>query len=157
MNIVLKLKTIEEDVKELIENICKDLNKESDIPRILKKYLNTRKLTQIKKNPLKNKRKRTAYTMFLKYNTIRKDNPEMSLEEYNTYKGKYWKTINPEEKDIYERKAKEWNQENNKVKEINNKEIKEKLVKKEKKDLLDHFFDEEYMENKNIEDKVEEI
>ena len=157
MNIVLKIKTIEEDVKQLLVNVCRDLNKEDEIPKILKKYLNTNKVVKTKSKLFKNKRKKTAYSMFLKYNTIRKDNPGMTLEEYNVSKGKYWKTINPEEKDIYERKAREWNENNNKINEIDDKEIKEKVVKKEKKDLLDHFFDEEYMENKNVENKVEEI
>lgn len=157
--ILEKIKNLlDEEKKSLIENICKDLEKEEYTQRMIYKYVNslknnTGKVTKTSKN----KRKKTAYSMFLKYNNIRKEKPEMSLEEYNIYKGQYWKNISKEEKKIYENKALEWNKNNNKTDEIDDKTVVNENNKEKSKDLLDCFFDEEYMENKTITKKIEEI
>lgn len=145
----------------LIRNICHDLGKEDEVNRLLKKYLKyDRPSSKKKTKQVKNKRKKTSYSMFLKHNTIRKENPKMTLEEYNIYKGEYWKNISAEEKSRYTQLADEWNQRNKTTKEL--KEEKLDVVVEEKKkdkevDLLDCFFDDEYLENKEVNKKIEEI
>lgn len=147
--------------ENLVRDICRELGKEEEIERLLKKYLNGNKVTLNKKKQtqVKNKRKKTSYSMFLKYNTIRKENPNMTLEEYNIYKGEYWKNISKEEKKRYENLAEEWNNQNKTTKELKKEEkIEVEEPKKDKEvDLLDCFFDDEYLKNKNVEKTIEEI
>lgn len=145
--------------EKLIINICKDLNKEEEIDRIIKKYLKQEKIYKKKTVQVKNKRKKTSYSMFLKYNTIRKENPKMTLEEYNIYKGEYWKNIPSEEKLKYSRLADEWNDKNKTTKQEKEEKIEINTEKKDKKeiDLLDCFFDDEYLKDKDVKKKVEEI
>jgi len=157
MNTLIKIKTIlHEDLENLIKSICKDLDKEEETEKLINKYLNIdMKKIFIENKNYKNKRRKTAYSMFLKYNNIRKNNPEMSLEEYNIYKGEYWKNISIEEKNLYENKAEEWNTKykNNLVEKKEDKKKK----KQENKDIFDCFFDEEYIKDKNLTEKLEII
>lgn len=151
---------LSEQSEYLIRNICKDLGKEEYTEKLINKYLKTEKIYKKKTSNVKNKRKKTSYSMFLKYNTIRKDHTKMTLEEYNIYKGEYWKNISSEEKNKYQKLADSWNEEykNNKIKKEEKIDIR--YIKKEKTndvDILDCFFDDEYLENKKVEKKIEEI
>lgn len=146
----------------LIRNICKDLGKDEEADRLIKKYLKLENVTPIYKKKVaqkKNKRKKTAYSMFLKYNTIRKSNSNMTLEEYNIYKGSYWKNISNEEKLKYTQLADEWNEKNKTTKELKEEKIEVEVESEKDKevDLLDCFFDDEYLKDKNVEKTIEEI
>lgn len=143
--------------EDLIRNICKDLGKEEETNKIIKKYLKEERNYKKKIN-LKNKRKKTSYSMFLKYNTIRKENPGMTLEEYNIYKGEYWKNISSEEKLKYSKLANEWNEQNKTTKQIKKEEKINIEIKSDKKiELLDCFFDDEYLNGKEVKNTIEEI
>ena len=149
--------------ENLIRNICKDLQKEEEVDNLISKYLSkddNKNSIYIKKNKqVKNKRKKTAYSMFLKYNTIRKENLNMTLEEYNIYKGEYWKNISSEEKSKYRQYADEWNEKNKTTKQKKEENIDIEISNKKDKevDLLDCFFDDEYLKDKKIERTIEEI
>jgi hypothetical protein len=91
-------------VEELIRNLCIDLNNEGKTEEMLEKYLYDDKIKTLRnlvKKKNKSVRKKTSYSMFLAHNNIRKMNEKLTLKEYNMLKGKYWKTITKEEKDIY--------------------------------------------------------
>lgn len=148
-------------LENMLKNVCKDLGKEEETERILKKFLRQEKVykTITKTKQVKNKRKKTAYSMFLKYNKIRKNNPDMTLEEYNIYKGEYWKNISSEEKARYTKLADEWNEKNKTTKQLKEQNVSVEVEKKKDKeiDLLDCFFDDEYLKDKDVKKKVEEI
>ena len=141
-------------LEDLIKDICIDLDKKEQTDNIIEKYLkNNNFLMKKKKSVKKNKRKKTAYSMFLKYNTIRKENPDMSLESYNIYKGEYWKNISVQEKSKYAKLADEWNQNNKTTKQM---KIENNVENKEI-NILDCFFDDEYLKDKEVKSKIEEI
>jgi hypothetical protein len=102
-------------MEKLIINICKDLDKEDQISILLNKYLYTNKIKTLKNlqsKKKKTKRRKTSYSMFLAHNNIRKENKILTLKEYNTIKGQYWKKISIEEKNKYQKMAETWNEKN---------------------------------------------
>ena len=71
----------------------------------------------------------TSYAIFLKdsliINQIKQRYPNKNFGEYSKIKGEIWRTMSPIDKDIYKKKAIQYN------KELKEKKLKEKVDKKE--------------------------
>ncbi len=131
-------------VEELIRNICTDLDNEDKINEMLEKYLYDDKVKTLKnlvKKKTKSIRKKTSYSMFLAHNNIRKNNNKLTLKEYNTLKGEYWKNITLEEKNEYQKLADKWNMENMPYKMGKINQLKKKEKKKEENQEIESLFD----------------
>lgn len=105
--------------EDLIEKICKKLDKEDKIQELKKELLydDKNKFKKILNKKInKKKRKKTSYTMFLADKkilvTLKNKFPNHNLSEFNKEKGNYWReTIKKSEKllEVYEKQAEDFN------------------------------------------------
>lgn len=103
-------------LEALLENVSQDYN--LDLNELKTKYLsNMPKSPSLKKT--KKKTKNSAYSMFLKDKDVivklKEENPNASFGELSKLKGKIWKNLSNDEKQIYKIQADKVNKDNEEV------------------------------------------
>lgn len=107
-------------LENLLRNVCNELGHEDRFEEMVNKFLcqDKKKFTKIlNKKSNTNKRRKTAYSMFLADKTVlallKEQYPELNLSELNKKKGEYWRETvkqSPEILATYTKQAQEANE-----------------------------------------------
>ena len=90
--------------KELIENVCQDLNKSNKAESLIEKYLDKPGNSKKKKDPNAPKRNKTSYMYFTEAMRpkIKSRYPDDTLGEVSKRLGKLWNNLKSKDKQKYE-------------------------------------------------------
>lgn len=102
------LKSSYESHRQLIKNICYELNADDKINEMCDKFL-TNDFQKIKKmrDPNKPKKSKTGYMLFCdKHRTeLRSKNPDMKISDFSKLMGKMWSDLSDEDKKEFKNSA----------------------------------------------------